>query len=148
GLDLTVGGSTISLDDMSNMRRTVYGKVSRHDLSPLLRLFDFPDPNITSDRRNETTIPQQLLFVMNSPFFVAQAKALAKKIENETGPEAKVKLAYALAFARQPRPTEIAVGERFLSGTDAPEDAAQNKLSRPERYAQSLLASNEFLYID
>ena len=34
-----------------NRRRTLYGAVSRHDLDPLLRLFDFPDPNITSDER-------------------------------------------------------------------------------------------------
>ncbi len=32
-------------------RRTIYGMVSRHELNPLLRLFDFPDPNITSDQR-------------------------------------------------------------------------------------------------
>ena len=34
-----------------NRRRTLYGIVSRHELNALLRLFDFPDPNITSDER-------------------------------------------------------------------------------------------------
>ena len=37
----------------SNLRRTVYAKISRHDLNHLLRLFDFPDANITSERRTE-----------------------------------------------------------------------------------------------
>ena len=35
-----------------------------------LRLFDFPDPNITSEKRVETTIPQQQLFMINSPFLL------------------------------------------------------------------------------
>ena len=51
---------------MANVRRTIYGKISRHDLNGLLRLFDFPDANITSDVRSETTVPQQQLFVLNS----------------------------------------------------------------------------------
>ena len=41
----------------TNRRRTLYAAVSRHDLDGLLRLFDFPDPNITSDRRAVTTVP-------------------------------------------------------------------------------------------
>ena len=50
-LDPTVGGPSRSLDDPENRRRTFYAAVSRHDLDPLLRLFDFPDPNITSGER-------------------------------------------------------------------------------------------------
>ena len=44
----------VDLNDANNRRRTVYAKVSRHDLYGLLRLFDFPDANITerqADRR-------------------------------------------------------------------------------------------------
>ena len=51
-LDPTVGGPSLDLSTPDNRRRTLYGAVSRHDLDPLLRLFDFPDPNITSDRRD------------------------------------------------------------------------------------------------
>ncbi len=148
GLDFTMGGNSTNLDDVKNLRRTVYGKVSRYNLSQLLRLFDFPDPNITSDRRSETTVPQQLLFVMNSPFFIAQAKALAGRFDRESDSAAKVKLAYALVFARDPRPAEIELGVRYLDRIDAPESAVKNQLSRSERFAQSLLASNEFLYVD
>ena len=61
----------------TNVRRTVYGKInSRFDLShpPV----SFPDANITSDRRTETTVPQQMLFAMG-PFAVHRRSALAKR---------------------------------------------------------------------
>ena len=69
-----MGGPTLDLGSTSNRRRTVYGRISRHQLNGLLRLFDFPDANITSEKRTETTVPQQQLFVLNSPFVVEQAR--------------------------------------------------------------------------
>src|SRR5205823_5849424 len=58
-LDATVGGPSADLAGPDNRRRTVYAAVSRHDLDSLLRLFDFPDPNITSGERAVTTVPLQ-----------------------------------------------------------------------------------------
>jgi hypothetical protein len=147
-LDATLGGPTLNLDVPDNVRRTVYAKVSRHDLSGLLRLFDFPDANITSERRVETTVPQQQLFVLNSPFVLAQAKSLAARLDAEAGDDsARVRRAYELAFGRSPTKEEVSLGVRYLQAADGP-DAGPNKLSRRERYCQALLASNEFLYVD
>ena len=61
-------------------RRTLYAAISRHDLAWMLRLFDFPDPNITSGGRVETTVPLQQLFVLNSEFMVANARAVAARL--------------------------------------------------------------------
>ncbi len=47
-LDPRFSGPTTNLDAADNVRRTVYAKISRHELNGLLRLFDFPDANITS----------------------------------------------------------------------------------------------------
>ena len=66
----TLGGPSVSLEAPGNHRRTVYAAISRHDLAWMLRLFDFPDPNITSGGRVETTVPLQQLFVLNSEFMV------------------------------------------------------------------------------
>ena len=79
-LDPTLGGPSISLDAPTNRRRTYYAAVSRHDLAPLLRLFDFPDPNITSGGRVETTVPLQQLFVLNSEFMAQTARALVDRL--------------------------------------------------------------------
>jgi cytochrome c553 len=146
-LDATLGGPTTNLDNADNVRRTVYAKISRHDLNGLLRLFDFPDANITSEKRVETTVPQQQLFVLNSPFIVNQAKALAARLDKEAKEDSsRIRLAYELAFGRPPSEEEVSLGVRYLQAADA--EADKNKLTRRERYCQALLASNEFLYVD
>src|SRR5262249_57749528 len=95
-LDRTVGGKSIDLSAADNRRRTLYGAVSRHSLDPLLRLFDFPDPNLTSDRRATTIVPLQQLFVLNSDFLVRQAKALAMRLTADPEEEvaARIQRAY------------------------------------------------------
>jgi len=147
-LDASLGGPTTNLDSADNVRRTVYAKISRHELSGLLRLFDFPDANITSEKRVETTVPQQQLFVLNSPFMLNQAKALAARLEKEAMDDsALVRRGYELAFGRPATEGEVSVGVRYLQATDTKE-AGPSKLSRRERFAQALLASNEFMYVD
>ncbi|MCI0701476.1 MAG: PSD1 and planctomycete cytochrome C domain-containing protein [Planctomycetia bacterium] len=144
-LDKTPGGPTFDLRDANAKRRTVYAKVSRHELNGLLRLFDFPDANVTADKRTETTVPQQQLFALNSEFMVLQAKAFSARLEKlgKTDSE-RITSAYRLAFGRQPEKREIELAERFLKLPLKPDD----KLTRWQQYAQVLLASNELMYVD
>src|SRR5262249_26678145 len=139
---------TTNLAAADNVRRTVYGKISRHELDGTLRLFDFPDANLTSEGRTATTVPQQQLFVLNSPFMVARAKAFAARAGREADDAARVRRAYLLAYARPPADAELRLALDYLAGQDAPEQAGRNQLSRWERFAQVLLAANEFLYLD
>ena len=82
-LDPAVGGPSTDLAARENHRRTLYGAVSRHDLNGLLRLFDFPDPNLTAEKRTVTTVPLQQLFVLNSEFMTEQARGLVKQLAGE-----------------------------------------------------------------
>jgi len=148
-LDPGFGGPSTNLADAANVRRTVYAFISRHELDNMLRLFDFPDANITSATRAETTVPQQQLFVLNSPFMLNQARAFSKRLQQEAGddPAARIQLAFQLAFSREPTADELQLGLDYVSAVDT-DGQPQNALTRWERYAQILLASNEFLYID
>jgi uncharacterized protein DUF1553/uncharacterized protein DUF1549/cytochrome c len=146
-LDPKLGGPTTNLAATDNVRRTVYAKISRHDLNYILRLFDFPDANITSERRVETTVPQQQLYVLNSPFVIETAKALAARVQKEaTGEPERVQRAFALAYGRPANAEETQLFVAFLRGTDA--DPMANRLTRWERVAQILIGSNEFMYVD
>jgi hypothetical protein len=148
-LNATMGGPTIPLSAETNERRTVYARVSRHELDGLLRLFDFPDANITSEKRTETTVPQQQLFVLNSPFMIARARALAGRVHAATkDANEAIRLAYRRAFGRAPAEIELRLGKLYLAGVDEGDEAKRNQLTRWERYAQVLLGSNEFFYID
>lgn len=144
-LDGRVGGPSFDLSAADARRRTCYGAVSRHDLDPLLRLFDFPDPNITSGSRTVTTVPLQQLFVLNSEFMVRNARALASRLRAEGGPDevAAIRLAFPLVYGRPASARDIQLGLAFLG---APDD--HPRLSRWEQYAQVLLSANEFMYVD
>lgn len=139
-LDLTIGGPAISLDAPNNHRRTLYGTVHRRDMPRILQMHDFPDPTAHSPQRIGTTTALQGLFVLNSPLLLAQADALAKRIQNAyPGNVAKqAGHAYQILFGRDPTGDEIALAESFLA-----DDA-----SAWPQYAQALLGSNEFIYID
>ena len=145
-LDRTPAGPSEELDDPKNLRRTVYGTVSRHKLNELLRLFDFPDPNISGERRNETTLPQQQLFVLNGPFVATRAKSLAAKLADEATPADRVRLAYRSVYVRPPTAEEETAALRYLAAED-PTPGVRGT-PRLERFAQALLASNEFYFID
>lgn len=145
-LNRTLGGPSLELADPDNARRTIYAKISRHELDSLLRLFDFPDANITSEKRTETTVPQQQLFVLNSPFMVEQARAFSARIHKEaadTNPD-RIRYAFLLAYGRAASDVEVELALEYLNTTSDP----QSKLSRWEQYAQVLLAGNEFIYLD
>lgn len=146
-LDPKLGGPTTNLAAVDNVRRTAYAKISRHDLNYVLRLFDFPDANITSERRTETTVPQQQLFVLNSPFVIETAKAFAARVQKEaTSDTERVQRAFALAYGRAASEEEERLFLAFLNGKDA--EPTANRLSRWERVAQILIGSNEFMYVD
>jgi Protein of unknown function (DUF1553)/Protein of unknown function (DUF1549)/Planctomycete cytochrome C len=148
-LDGAHGGPSIELAKEDNRRRTLYGFVSRHELDPFLRLFDFPDPNITSDMRPVTTVPLQQLFVLNDEFLIASARALADRVQDASADdEQRIRAAYELLYSRPPSDAEIAIGKQYLAGSDQPAGDEAVKLTRWERYAQALLAANEFMYLD
>ncbi len=142
-IDRQLGGPSRNLDG-NNRRRTLYGFVSRHQLDELLRLFDFPDPNITAGQRTVTTVPLQQLFVLNSDFMTVQAKALTARLQKEASTDdARIRRAFQLLFHREPTAAELQLAQDFVSTK-----SEDSKLSSWEQYSLALLGSNEFLFVD
>jgi hypothetical protein len=67
---------------------------------------------------------------MNSPFVLAESKVLGK--------DATIESLYERLLQRRPTPPEIQLGRRFL------EESSNNWA----QYAQVLMTSNEFLFLD
>ncbi len=134
-LDDTPYGRPVSLTDNLNRRRTIYAFVERQNIPALVQTFDFANADTSTARRNQTTVPQQALFALNSPFMMARADALAKRV---AGVEAKrrVPRLYALVFGRGPSATEREECDRFLAAGSV------------EQLAQVLLMSNELMFVD
>src|SRR6266700_2339975 len=98
-LDLKEGGLAAHVGK-DNVRRTVYCFVSRRRLDSDFALFDFPNPNNTSEQRNVTNVPLQRLYFMNNEWVIAQAQVFADKL---TGDDARrINDAFRLLFQRAP----------------------------------------------
>ncbi len=155
----TIGGPSVDPQDAEVRRRTVYSRVSRLDLNPMLARFDFPDPNVHAAMRSRTTTPLQKLFVLNSPFLVTQADALARRLasapadsseggdrssedgSSEETARARIRWAYLILYGRPPSDEEVRLGVAFLKRGVAEGDVWSY-------YAQALLAGSEMMYID
>jgi hypothetical protein len=136
------GGKSLELDNPENFRRTVYGRVSRLKLNDTLMQFDYPDANVHAEKRAVTTTPIQKLFMLNSPFVLARATALANRLKDCGGCEERVDRAYRMLFGRQPEAWELQAAKEYMS------KPAHSGMSRLEEFAQVLFDSNEFLYVD
>ena len=116
-LDLTAGGHAVDITTQPfTARRTVYGYIDRQNLPNLFRAFDFASPDTSSSRRFYTTVPQQALFLLNSPFVVEQAESLMSRPEVKavTVEDKRIKLLYQLAFQRDPSREDLELGRQFL----------------------------------
>ncbi|MFM8468676.1 MAG: DUF1549 and DUF1553 domain-containing protein [Limisphaerales bacterium] len=142
-LDLS-GGKSLELDDAKNLRRTVHARVSRLKLNDLLMQFDYPDANVHAEKRSATTTPTQKLFMLNSPFMLARAKALAERVTTDASESdaASIQRAYQLLYGRSPESAETAAALAFLR------KPANGEVTRWQQYAQALLMANEMLYVD
>ena len=146
-LDDRLEGPGADLDQKSNSRRTLYGRIGRDEQNDMLRIFDFPPPTTHSPSRDNTTTPLQQLFVFNSEFVEWQATALAARLLAPTDASVvqRIERCYQLLFQRSPRPAELQLGERFLGQSTSGE---AKDLDRWRWYVQSLFGLNEFLFVD
>ncbi len=137
-------GRSMELDRPDNQRRTVHARISRLKLNDLLMQFDYPDANVHAEKRSVTTTATQKLFLLNSPFVLEQARALAAALHSEVpaSDRERVRRAHRLTTGRPPDSDEETWAMEFLAKPSA------SGMTRWEQYAQVLLVSNEMLYVD
>ena len=142
-LSLQQGGRSVRIDDKPDAnRRTVYAFVNRQNLPNLFRTFDFAGPDTTCPQRFTTTVPQQALYLLNSPFIEAQAKRLAKREEVQAvADDSRIRVLYRLAYQREPSAGELVLASQFVDNF-VPSAVAW------ERLGQALLVSNEMMFVD
>ncbi|GAB5402160.1 MAG: PSD1 and planctomycete cytochrome C domain-containing protein [Aureliella sp.] len=138
-LSTDIGGPSIAPDDPAETRRTIYAKVSRFKLNPMLARFDFPDPNVHAARRVETNTPLQKLFLLNNEFTLSAASQLAQQASacSDSSQDQIIKL-FHRTLLRPPSPLEMATVA----------DLVEHQPDGLKQLAQSLLVSNEFWYVD
>ena len=121
-LDRTVGGKSIApASDAFGQRRSLYTFIDRRNPPELLTQFDFPNPNTPTGRRYDTTVPQQALFLMNSPLVVETARKLTHRPEFTAfnRDEDRVTSLYLAIFQRPPTDEEVALGVSYVRANPA-----------------------------
>jgi hypothetical protein len=107
-------------------RRSLYIKVQRNFLTPMLTAFDYPPPATTVGRRNVSNVPAQALILLNDPFVIEEARDWARQVTADSNVSMEDRLArvYETAYSRLPSSTEIAAAKAFLeSRPGMPEQA-------------------------
>jgi len=116
-LNLTRGGRSVAIgsEDFAK-RRAIYTLIDRQNPPELLTQFDFPSPDVPSGKRYETIVPQQALFLMNSPMVIETARKLVDRPAFATlkTDEERVTLLYLAIFQRWPTAQEVSLGLRYV----------------------------------
>ncbi len=137
-LNDVIGGRPMQLDsDQLKQRRTLYALIDRNNLPGLFRTFDYPSPDASSPGRPLTTVPQQALYFMNSPFVQSVSETLAEQIRQQSSePSGQSELLVQRVFSRRASQEEVTLLANYLE---------KHPL---EQLAQALLMTNEFMFID
>ena len=159
-LERTMGGKTIPVKNREfffnhtskdattydSPRRALYLPVVRNNVYDLFEQFDFPDPAVPNGNRNATVVAPQALLMLNSDLVgKAAEKFAASLLASASDDVRRIEFAYQKAYARPPTAKELARAKKFL--TDFKPDSAASP-SAWAVFCQSLLAANEFIYLN
>jgi len=142
-LDTTPGGP--GFQDVATPRRSLYLMAVRTgaktaEFGPL---FDAPDCSAIVERRNESIVAPQALFLLNDPLIADLASEISRRIAREM-PDGtvreRIERLYEITLCQLPTPAEVELGLQFL-GEPASDDAWT-------RYCHLLVCTNEFMYVD
>jgi mono/diheme cytochrome c family protein len=123
GLDERFLGRSVPIvGEKASNRRAVYAYVDRQNLESFFRTFDFANPNTSAPLRFVTTVPQQALFLLNSPFVIDRCRSVANQMasDSSTSLEHQVDDLYWMILRRPATAEEIARSVEFIlaeSGT-------------------------------
>jgi len=91
------------------LKRSIYAHKVRRERDAIFGAFDCPDAGQSTAKRRESTTPVQALNLFNSTFTLDRAKAFAKRIQVDGGPDLQeqIRIAYDIAVQRNPTAIEL-----------------------------------------
>jgi hypothetical protein len=146
------GKWVLTQEEPATWRRSVYSYWKRGMKFPMFEVHDQPDQNVTTEKRNVTTVPTQALTLLNNEFVLLQARYLAERVMQEAGsddPAAQIKTLYRIALSRAPGTTELEGQLRFLrEQREFQAKKANAGLAALTDLSHVMLNANEFVYIN
>ncbi len=139
--------------------RSVYLPIARDMLPDALAIFDFAEPGFVSGHREVTNVPEQALYMLNSPTLATAAQKLSHRVLTAYPTNAqRVQFAYGLMFSRTPSEAEREAAFNFFSkfpSASAPDDLRSGFPPNPgaeasawTSFCRALFATAEFRYLN
>jgi hypothetical protein len=142
-----IGGPSVEITGGSpSNRRALYAHIDRQNFPGLFRVFDVALPDTHNPKRFETTVPQQALFLMNSPFAHQASEHLALALPQNGTTADRIAELYRRTLSRDPDTRELALALDFIMNAET--TATFTSADAWTQLAQVLLLSNEFLFLD
>jgi len=142
-LDPAVGGQPVNLtDEPYTNRRSIYGYVDRGDIPELMANFDFSNPLAPNSKRTTTVVPQQALFLMNSPMVIDVTRSILAQpaIANARTNNDRIIGIYRIILGRTPSREEIQIAYTFLQNElrldDKVQAEAKDMVEKAEKKAE------------
>ncbi|HEU0119142.1 MAG TPA: DUF1549 domain-containing protein [Bryobacteraceae bacterium] len=163
GLDVkTTGGSILKYKDRQYVANTakggdvdyekniraVYIPVVRSSMYDVFNAFDLPDPAVSNGDRDATVVAPQALFMMNGAVMLRHSRQMAERLLARTDLDdaGRVKEAYERALSRPATSKDIDQALTFIAQMQTAWKGSRE--SAWQSFCKSLLASNEFIYIN
>jgi len=119
-LDHTMNGRPVDITRAPwTGRRSVYGYIERQNLPNFFRTFDLASPDASSPGRFKTTVPQQALYLMNSPFMEAVVDGHQLSLPqdlDESAIEQSIVSIYGRFFSAPTKSGRADLGQSFFQG--------------------------------
>ena len=130
-----------------SLHRSAYLPVFRENLPDVLELFDFAEPSLVVGNRDETNVPPQALYLMNSPFVRERSVALGRRLANAyPDRDARIDAAFEICFQRSPDEHERKLVATFLEESGDTPNISDSAIEPLARFCQALLSSAEFRF--
>jgi hypothetical protein len=101
--------------EFDTVRRSVYVPFFRNSMLEVMEVFNAANPNVTTGRRTETTLPTQALYMLNSPFVNAETRRAGERLARiDATDTVRLRIAYRLVLGRPPRADEAGLALEFL----------------------------------
>ena len=117
----TIGGPSFNVTDEPFIpKRAVYAYIDRAAMPDLLMQFDMANPDQPNTKRTSTIVPQQALFLMNSPFSASVVQNIVKRPEVvnavavEKNTDKGITAIFRIVLQRSPSPLERKLAMDFL----------------------------------
>lgn len=146
-------------------RRSIYLAVRRNFLSPMMSVFDTPNPFSTMGRRNESNVPAQALVMLNDPLVKKQSQLFAERAMREVSPnhssgsgessssaetiavEQRIDWMFWTALGRPAEEAELNSIREYIQASSEATGATVDDVSLWANVAHAIVNTKEFIFV-